>query len=49
MSPDHPDGMKPKESQIRWIIRRKKGGRGEITNAQIAESVGMSVRRVQKM
>ena len=47
VSLDHPNGMKLEESQIRWIVRQKR--KGELTNAEIAESMGVSVRWVQKM
>ena len=39
--------MKLNNSKVRWIVRQKKNG--TLTNSQIAESMGVSVRWVQKL
>ena len=47
VSLEHPNNMKLKESQVRWIIQEKH--KGLLTNAEIAEPMGVSVRWVQKL
>ena len=47
IDPAHPGSMKLNESQVRWIVREK--AKGILTNAQIAGTMGVTVRWVQKL
>ena len=47
VDPDRPNNMKLKDSQVRWIVREN--GRGGLTNAQIAATMGVTVRWVQRL
>ena len=43
----HPNNMKLNNSKVQWIVREKR--KDNLTNAKIAESMGISVRWVQKL
>ena len=45
VNPSHPGNMRLKDSQIRWIVQEER--KGDLTNAQIAENMGVTVRWVQ--
>ncbi len=47
VSLEHPNGMKLEKSQVQWIVKEKK--KGELTNAQIAGTMDVTVRWVQKL
>ena len=43
----HPNNMKLDETKVRWIVREK--SKGELSNAQIAQSMEVSIRWIQKL
>ena len=44
---EKPDNVKIKEGKLEWVVREKR--KGDLTNAEIAESMGVTVRRVQQL
>ena len=44
VDPSNPGNTRLKDSQVRWIVREKR--KGDLTNARIAETMGVTVRWV---